>query len=43
MVTYTNNEIEQYNISKLTDDSLELNFVTAAGIRGIAKVSCVKI
>lgn len=43
MITYGNNRVERYNISRLTPGSLELNFDTDANIRGIAKVSCVKI
>ncbi|WP_114791880.1 hypothetical protein U0035_15235 [Niabella yanshanensis] len=43
MITYDNNRVERYNIARLTKGKLELNFDTDANIRGIAKVSCVKI
>lgn len=43
MITYDDKRVERYNISKLTKGNLELNFDTDANIRGIAKVSCVKI
>lgn len=43
MITYDNNRVERYNITRLTKGNLELNFDTDANIRGIAKVSCVKI
>ncbi len=43
MITYDNNRVERYNIASLTKGKLELNFDTDANIRGIAKVSCVKI
>ncbi|MCH5682926.1 lipocalin family protein [Niabella sp. W65] len=43
MITYDNNRVERYNIATLTKGNLELNFDTDAKIRGIAKVSCIKI
>lgn len=43
MITYDNNRVERYNIASLTKGKLELHFDTDANIRGIAKVSCVKI
>lgn len=43
MITYDDNRVERYNIARLTKGNLELNFDTDANIRGIAKVSCVKI
>lgn len=43
MITYDDKRVERYNISRLTKGHLELNFDTDANIRGIAKVSCVKI